>query len=316
MIDGFLNLNKPLGLTSHDCVAQLRRLLNTKKIGHAGTLDPLASGVLPIAIGRATRLLQYLPEGKAYRATVRFGLTTDSDDLEGQVLTQVPVPDLTQAQVMAALPPFQGQIQQVPPRYSAIQVDGKRLYDLARSGQTVTPPTRTVVIHQIDVLDWRSGEFPEIDLAIACGAGTYIRSIARDLGQTVGTGATLAALCRTASSGFALEQSLTLDQLAEQLQLAAQLSDPTTALPLVLPMPALAQLESIVLPDEMAKRWCFGQKVLVEVLLDLPSPLANPQPDTAYRVHNAAQDFLGVTQIEPVETGWRMLPQMVYQPNA
>ncbi len=309
MIDGFLNLNKPLGLTSHDCVAQLRRLLNTKKIGHAGTLDPLASGVLPIAIGRATRLLQYLPEGKAYRATVRFGLTTDSDDLEGQVLTQVPAPDLAQAQVIAALPLFHGSIQQVPPRYSAIQVDGKRLYDLARSGQAVTPPTRTVVIDQIDVLDWRSGEFPEIDLAIVCGAGTYIRSIARDLGQSVGTGATLAGLCRTASSGFELDHSLTLEQLAEQLSHA-------TSLPLVLPMPALAQLEAIVLPDEMAKRWCFGQKVLVEMLLDLPSPLVDPQPDTAYRVHNAAQEFLGVTQIEPVETGWRMLPQMVYQPNA
>jgi tRNA pseudouridine55 synthase len=310
MMDGFLNLNKPLGLTSHDCVAQVRRLLNTKKVGHAGTLDPAASGVLPIAIGRATRLLQYLPEGKAYRATVRFGLTTDSDDLDGAILTQTPAPQLSEAAVVAALPQFQGRIQQVPPSYSAIQVNGKRLYDLARSGQAVTAPTREVEIHSIAVLAWRSGEYPEIDLAIACGSGTYIRSIARDLGQIVGTGATLAGLCRTASSGFAINDSFILAALM------APVDNPMHSLQLIQPIPAIAHLEMIVLPDEFAKRWCFGQKVLVECLLDLPNPIANPQAATAYRVHNAAQEFLGVTHLEPAESGWRMLPQMVYQPNS
>ncbi|MEO0491687.1 MAG: tRNA pseudouridine(55) synthase TruB, partial [Cyanobacteria bacterium J06659_2] len=129
---GFLNLNKPLGWTSHDCVARLRRLLNMKKIGHAGTLDPLATGVLPIAVGRATRLLQYLPKQKAYRATIRFGITTTTDDLEGDILTQQPATQLTRQQVEAVLGQFVGMIRQKPPMYSAIQVKGKRLYELAR----------------------------------------------------------------------------------------------------------------------------------------------------------------------------------------
>lgn len=301
-MDGFLNLNKPLGLTSHDCVAKLRRILQTKKIGHAGTLDPAAAGVLPIAIGRVTRLLQYLPGDKAYHATVRFGVTTDSDDREGKILTQVPVPHLSRAIVEQALPQFQGHIQQVPPAFSAIQVGGKRLYELARAGQKVDVPLRQVKVHSLEVLDWRSGEFPEIDLAIHCGPGTYIRSIARDLGQVVGTGATLVALCRTESSGFRLEDSLTLEQVANLVEVSE--------LALVPPIAALAGLEKLELPDDLARRWCFGQKIIVDAL-----PHLQPQAALAYRVHNSAQAFLGITQLEPVESGWRLLPQMVYQIN-
>ncbi|MBE9032151.1 tRNA pseudouridine(55) synthase TruB [filamentous cyanobacterium LEGE 11480] len=301
-MDGFLNLNKPLGFTSHDCVAKLRRILGTKKIGHAGTLDPAASGVLPIAVGRVTRLLQYLPSQKAYQATVRFGITTDSDDLEGQVLTELAAPQLVQDAVVQALPQFQGHIQQVPPAFSAIQVDGQRLYALARAGKVVDVPMREVDVYSIEVLAWRSGEFPEIDLAISCGAGTYIRSIARDLGEAVGTGATLAALCRTFSSGFGFDQSLTFEQVTESA------SDGT--LQLASPIVALTGLDKIELSDELARRWCFGQKIEVESL-----SLASPQPEVAYRVHNAAQDFLGITKVEPIASGWRCLPQMVYQHN-
>ncbi|MBD0336189.1 MAG: tRNA pseudouridine(55) synthase TruB, partial [Cyanobacteria bacterium Co-bin13] len=141
-MQGFLNLNKPAGLTSHDCVARVRRLLQTKKVGHGGTLDPAAQGVLPIAVGRATRLLPYLASGKAYQAVIRFGLITATDDLEGDILHQQPAPDLSLAQIQAVLPQFLGQIEQVPPRYSAIQVDGQRLYDLARKGQAVEAPLR------------------------------------------------------------------------------------------------------------------------------------------------------------------------------
>ncbi len=301
-MNGFLNLNKPLGFTSHDCVAKLRRILQTKKIGHAGTLDPAATGVLPIAIGRVTRLLQYLPGEKTYHATVRFGVTTDSDDLEGQILTQVPVPQLARSIVEQALPQFHGQIQQVPPAFSAIQVGGKRLYELARAGQKVDVPTRQVDVQSLEVLAWRAGEFPEVDVAIRCGAGTYIRSIARDLGQLVGTGATLAALCRTESSGFRLEDSLTLEQVAT-LGAAGKLE-------LAPPIAALAGVEKLELPDDLARRWCFGQKIIVDAL-----PRLQPQSEVAYRVHNAAQEFLGITKVEPVELGWRLLPQMVYQIN-
>jgi tRNA pseudouridine55 synthase len=309
-MDGFLNLNKPLGLTSHDCVMKVKRSLKTKKVGHAGTLDPAASGVLPIAVGRATRLLQYLSPGKAYLATVRFGITTDSDDLEGKILTQTPVPQLTQAAVLQALPQFQGRIQQVPPSYSAIQMDGKRLYDLARSGQAVTAPTREVEIHQIEVVAWRDGAYPEIDLAIDCGAGTYIRSIARDLGVAVGTGATLSSLCRTVSSSFQLADSLTLETLAEQGE----------SLALIHPIDVLGHLERIVLPDDLVHRWCCGQKNFIETL-----PLDNPQIAQAYVVFNEQQEFLGITEVATVtvteaeketgmKDGWRLLPQMVYQP--
>jgi tRNA pseudouridine55 synthase len=298
-MDGFLNLNKPLNWTSHDCVAKVRRLLQTKKVGHAGTLDPLATGVLPIAIGRATRLLQYLPEGKAYRATVRFGVTTDSDDLAGNVLTEIPAPGLQEATILAALPQFQGHIQQVPPSYSAIQVGGKRLYDLARSGQMVTAPTREVDVHRITILAWRSGDFPEIDLDIVCGGGTYIRSIARDLGVAVGTGATLAGLCRTASSGFDIASSFDLEAIAAQREAGT--------LMLITPMPILEHLLPIVLPDELARGWCFGQKT--------PVKFADLEADRAYRVHNQAENFLGVTQAELTETGWRLRPQMVYEPS-
>ena len=129
MIHGFINLYKPLSWTSHDCVARVRRVLNTKKVGHGGTLDPLATGVLPLAVGRATRLLQYLPEGKAYRATVRFGVTTSTDDLEGDIVQQKPAAHLTQLAIETVLPKFIGTLNQVPPMYSAIQVEGKRLYD-------------------------------------------------------------------------------------------------------------------------------------------------------------------------------------------
>jgi len=159
-VQGFVNLNKPGGLTSHDCVARLRKLLRLKRIGHGGTLDPAATGVLPIALGKATRLLQYLSHEKAYRARIRFGITTSTDDLEGEILTQRDASDLTLAEVQTALPQFVGKIEQIPPSYSAIQVGGKRLYELARAGQLVEAPLRQVEVHQIQILDWHPGELP------------------------------------------------------------------------------------------------------------------------------------------------------------
>jgi tRNA pseudouridine55 synthase len=285
-MDGFLNLNKPAGLTSHDCVAKVRRLLKLKRVGHGGTLDPAATGVLPIALGRATRLLQFLPGGKAYRATVRFGIKTTTDDLEGEILTAVPSPTLTLDQVKQALPQFQGKIQQIPPSYSAIQVQGKRLYELARSGEAVEAPIRTVEVFQMDVLDWRLGDFPELELAIACGAGTYIRAIARDLGDFLGSGGTLASLTRTASSGFLLTDSLTLDQLSEQIQQGA-------FRPIVSEL-TLEHLPVVNLPAPEGKRWCQGQRIRLE------QPGLSQTP--ACRVRHENGLFLGIGQlVEPEE---------------
>ena len=134
---GFLNLNKSAGLTSHDCVARVRRILRLKRVGHAGTLDPAATGVLPLALGKATRLLQFLPPNKAYHAKIRFGVTTTTDDLEGEILTSQSVPHLQLEQIQEILPQFRGKIEQIPPLYSAIHVQGKRLYELARKGENI-----------------------------------------------------------------------------------------------------------------------------------------------------------------------------------
>ena len=256
-ISGFININKNKGWSSHDCVARLRRLLNTKKIGHSGTLDPLATGVLPIAVGRATRLIQYLPSQKAYRATVRFGVTTSTDDLEGEVLSQQSAAHLQQSEVEALLPQFLGTLLQTPPMFSAVQVDGKRLYDLARKGQQVEVPTREVSVRALTVVDWKGRcQTPELVLDVACGPGTYIRSLARDMGVAAGTGATLAGLVRSHSNGFSLDQSLTIDELEETL-------NGDTFAPLAAGE-AVRHLNAISLSPALAKRWCQGQKLALE----------------------------------------------------
>lgn len=299
-IHGFINLYKPADWTSHDCVAKLRRLLNTKKIGHGGTLDPKATGVLPVAVGKATKLLQYLPADKAYRAVVRFGVTTATDDLEGEVTTQRSVAQLSQETVEAALPQFVGTIAQVPPMYSAIQVDGKRLYNLARQGKSIEVPTRQVMIHRIQSRHWQLGEqpelLPEITLDVSCGPGTYIRSLARDLGEAVGTGATLASLLRTRSSGFEVANSMTLEALEQSVQ--AGTFEPVTA------AEAMRHLPKIGLPDDLARRWCLGQKlpILDRIRgegLNAASAVAKDLPSAPLRIlAEPTQRFLGIGKIE------------------
>lgn len=295
---GFLNLNKPSGFTSHDCVAKVRKLLRQKRVGHGGTLDPVATGVLPIAVGKATRLLQFLPSDKAYLATVRFGVRTATDDLDGDLLVEQPASDLDRETIRAALTQFQGKITQIPPAYSAIQVEGKRLYELARAGEAVNVPSREVEVYDIAVKDWRSGDYPEIDLEIACGAGTYIRAIARDLGDMVGTGATLANLIRTQSSGFALNESIALEELSDRLERETfQLLPPDTA---------LAHLTSVTLSDEYAKRWCQGQR------LPHDNPAATIDP---LRVYRNDTHFLGIGQFVQTETQWILAPKIVFPPD-
>lgn len=278
-LEGFLNLNKPYDWTSHDCVARMRKLLRLKRVGHGGTLDPAATGVLPIALGKATRLLQYLPENKAYTATIRLGVQTTTDDLQGEVITCEPCPELALTQVTTALAQFQGKIEQIPPIYSAIQVDGKRLYDLARQGKTVEVPKRTVEIFHTEILDWRSGDFPELDVAIACGSGTYIRAIARDLGAILGTGGTLAALRRAESSGFNLQSSLSFSDIETQLQTGT--FNPTP------PDMPLQHLPSVTLSTVAALKWCQGQKI----------PLTGDFSGIA-RVYNQETCFLGIGKLE------------------
>jgi tRNA pseudouridine55 synthase len=197
---GFLNVDKPLGMTSHDVVARVRRTFGVRKVGHAGTLDPLATGVLVICIGGATRLSEYVMHAtKRYTAQVHFGITTSTYDAEGEVLDTRDASHLTRALILDALNPFVGSIQQVPPIYSAIKVDGRKLYDIARAGETVELEARSVTIERIDLLNWQP---PVATIDVTCNAGTYIRSLAYDVGEALGTGAHLAGLRRTQSGTF------------------------------------------------------------------------------------------------------------------
>lgn len=298
-VQGFLNLDKPAGMTSHDCVARVRRLLKLKRVGHAGTLDPAATGVLPIALDRATRLLQFLPQDKAYRATVRLGMQTNTDDLEGEVLHCQPCAHLELEDILPVLEHFRGKLEQIPPNFSAVQVQGKRLYNLARKGETIQVEPRSVEVFQLEVLDWRSGEFPELDLAIACGPGTYIRAIARDLGNTLGVGGTLARLIRTSSSGFDLCDSLSPSLLESQLQSGS--FNP------VAPEVALAHLPLLLLPDPLAQRWCQGQRLQYREIDSLVSDSNEP-----LRVHREGGQFLGIGQLD---AGGVLLPLVVLVPG-
>ncbi|MFM7424676.1 MAG: tRNA pseudouridine(55) synthase TruB [Elainella sp.] len=303
-MQGFLNLNKPAGLTSHDCVARVRRLLKLKRVGHGGTLDPAAVGVLPIALGRATRLLQYLSHTKAYRARIRFGLTTSTDDLEGEVLSQTPAAHLDLPQIQLLLPQFEGTIQQIPPSYSAIQVGGKRLYELARAGQAVAAPVRTVEVARIEILGWQPGEQPELEVAIACGGGTYIRSIARDLGAALGVGGTLAHLIRTASSGFLLDQSLTLEAFADQL--AAQTFCP------IPPTAALSHLPQLYLLPDQTRRWQQGQPIPAAELAVQPESAELKPAQPTQILGQLDSEFLGIGELKQREAGLFLVSSLVW----
>jgi tRNA pseudouridine55 synthase len=261
-MDGFLNLNKPAGFTSHDCVARVRRILRTKKVGHGGTLDPLATGVLPIAIGKATRLLPYLPNDKAYRAVIRFGLSTSTDDLEGEILASPGAATLQLGAIEQAIPSFIGEITQIPPIYSAIQVNGQRLYKLARAGETVEVPARQVQVQSIDLHHWQPGEYPELTVNIACGGGTYIRSIARDLGLAVGTVATLANLVRTKSCNLELANSISLSDLEQAIDF-----QPTA------PLLALPHLPRVNLNEPELADWFQGRAIILNQAVPVAVPI-------------------------------------------
>lgn len=212
-LDGILVIDKPIGPTSHDIVALVRRLAATKRVGHGGTLDPFASGVLPLFLGRGTRVVEFhLGDDKAYRATICFGASSSTDDLEGE-LTPAGGSPPTEEDARAALAGLTGPISQRPPAYSAIKVGGRRAYAMARAGETVTLAERAVTIHELGLVSW-DGSDPERPIAIVdvrCSAGTYIRALARDLGERLGGGAYLGALRRTAAGPFREEDAAPLD---------------------------------------------------------------------------------------------------------
>ena len=211
---GFLNINKPKGMTSHDVVAKLRKILGVKQIGHSGTLDPFATGVLPICVGKATKLIEYLPDDKEYIATVQFGKSTDTYDLEGET-TNVFEKKVKSDEVLCSLKNFEGNISQLPPVYSAIKKNGKKLYEYARAGEAVEIEPRQVTISQICLLDFDE-ESQIAKIKVACSAGTYIRSIANDLGNLMGCGGYLIALERTKAGKFRIENSYDLSEISDK----------------------------------------------------------------------------------------------------
>jgi len=266
MADGILNLDKPRGLTSHDVVRRVRALTGIRRIGHAGTLDPLATGVLVVCVGRATRVAEYLMTSryggeKVYRARVRLGIATDTFDAEGQVLVEAPVV-VSREQVEAALERFRGAIAQVPPMYSAVKRQGTPLYRFARRGIEVAREARQVIVSRLELVAW---EPPELTLEITCSPGTYVRALANDLGETLGCGAHLTALTRLASGDFRLDRAITLETLS-QAALEGRWCDflyPIDA--------ALSRLPAVHLDIEAARRLCLGQAIPLS-LGDLQPP--------------------------------------------
>jgi tRNA pseudouridine55 synthase len=222
-VEGILVVDKPAGMTSHDVVARIRRIAGTRRVGHTGTLDPAATGVLVVCIGRATRLVTALQAGtKTYAAVARLGVTTTSDDLDGEVLTTISAARLDESTVCGALSAFHGAIDQVPPMVSAIRIDGERLHERARRGEVVDRPPRRVVIESIVLDRFTPGEVADVAFLVACSAGTYVRSIARDLGERLGVGGTLASLRRVANGPFMELEAVTLDALEADPSLLAQ----------------------------------------------------------------------------------------------
>ena len=261
-------------------VARLRRSLGVRRIGHAGTLDPEALGVLPMLIGEATKLVAYLvDESKEYVATVRLGVTTDSHDLAGRVLSTTPVPTLTRETIVAATRAFVGRIRQVPPMYSAVHHDGRRLYELARAGIEVAREAREVVVHEIDVED--VGE-TTLRLRVVCGLGTYIRDLAADLGAALGCGAAIERLVRTRVGPFELAGATTASDLAGRPAEAvwARVAPPDAV---------LAHWRAVVLDTAAASAFVHGQRVAA-----LTSTAA---PGALVRVHDQSGRMLGVAEV-------------------
>ncbi|MGK0238709.1 MAG: tRNA pseudouridine55 synthase [Candidatus Pelagisphaera sp.] len=212
-LEGVLLIDKPSGLTSHDVVDKVRRKLKMKRIGHAGTLDPLATGLLIILVGKATKLSQYLMSlDKVYEGTITLGVATNTYDAEGEVMTTIPVPELTMDTVSKTLESFMGDQYQTPPMFSAVKINGQPLYKLARKGQEVEREPRFIRISRFETTRFES---PEIDFSLDCTKGTYVRTLASDIGEKLGCGAHLSGLRRTASDRFRIEDSITLEAFQE-----------------------------------------------------------------------------------------------------
>jgi len=285
-VDGILNINKPRGITSFQVVAAVRRAAGMRKVGHGGTLDPDADGVLPVCLGQATRVSQYLLEaGKTYLAEIELGITTDTYDLSGRVIARGDAGAVTREQIEAVIAGFRGVISQTPPMYSALKHHGQPLYKLARRGITVARPAREVSIYRLEIKQWQP---PRLTLEIDCGRGTYIRALAHDLGERLGCGAALASLSRLRCGPFRLADALTPDEIAaagRQEQLVGLLHPADSV---------LKDWPTLSLNEDQATAFGYGQPLPFTETGDLP----NDADDPRRRVYDAAGVFLGIGRVE------------------
>ncbi|WP_349410541.1 tRNA pseudouridine(55) synthase TruB [Pseudalkalibacillus sp. SCS-8] len=291
---GIIPLHKPSGMTSHDCVVRLRRMLKTKRVGHTGTLDPAVSGVLPICINRATKVAEYMSAyNKTYKATVSLGTSTTTEDQTGEVLDQVPVDPSMFQDLDQTLNRFRGEIEQTPPMYSAVKVNGKRLYEYAREGIDVERPTRRVKIHSLELIgslkkneETGNIEFP---IEVTCSKGTYIRTLAVDIGKAFGVPAHMSSLVRTKSGPFTLEQTVTFEQLEQRIEEKEGLG------PYLKPIEmALSLFPSVVVSEETERQ------ILNGALLKETKELSNER--TA--VYNGRGECLAIYKPHPERPGW------------
>lgn len=289
-LSGILNVDKPRGMTSHDVVDAVRRLAGQRRVGHAGTLDPMATGVLLVCLGQATRVAEYLMASpKRYRATIVLGVATDTFDAEGKIVSEGGRTDVDREEIEAALASFTGRIEQVPPMYSALKRDGQALYRLARQGQVVERSPRPVEISEILVLDWTP---PELIIEVACSPGTYVRSLAHDLGQRLGSGAHLAALVRLRSGRFTLEEAVSLERLAEAFRCGEEEK-------YLIPMDeALLDRPAVIVSAEQARRIAQGQGIH----LNAPPSV---EDGTLCRGYGPDGEFLAIMAYDAGACEWR-----------
>ena len=285
MTDGIINVNKPAGWTSQDVCSKLRHVLKIKKIGHTGTLDPMATGVLPVCIGKATRIIEYYDKDtKSYHASMKLGITTDTLDITGKVLETAGCSKVSEKDVREAFKAYTGHVMQIPPKYSALKIDGRRAYDLAREGRDFEIRPREIIIYENSVtkIDLASGE---IEFDVTCSKGTYIRTICDDIGRELGCGAVMTALTRTASGYFRIEDSYTIEEIMEE-------ADPLNNM-LIPADITLEKLGKIVLNDNRItafmngnSSWSNGFRIT-----------ETSSFDKMYRVYGN-NSFLGVAEIE------------------
>lgn len=286
-LHGILVIDKEAGWTSHDVVARVRRITGERKVGHTGTLDPAATGVLPVCLGAATKVIEHLQDaGKTYYAEVALGIATDTDDADGLIVAEAAVPPLDNAMLERALEPFRGAIAQIPPMYAAIKQGGRKLYEIARAGETVERAPRQVRIETLALLGW---EPPTARLLIDCSKGTYIRAIARDLGAALGCGAHLARLSRLRTGPFFLDQALTVGALAEAF--------PETPWPELALHPDAALLDwpTIILDEGGTLAWRQGKWVTA----------GRGGADERCRAYSTDGDWLGLGRFDAERGAWR-----------